>query len=137
MLGQARALRTALRSANVEARDVGYCNAHGTATRIGDVIERDALANVWGNDLDHLRVSSTKALHGHLLGAAGALEAAITVLALRNRQLPPNAHCTAIDPACRLALVLQAGVTAPELDVAISNSFAFGGTNAVLVFRRA
>jgi 3-oxoacyl-[acyl-carrier-protein] synthase II len=136
-LGQTRALRTALRRANVQAREVGYCNAHGTATRIGDVIERDALAEVWGNDLDHLRVSSTKALHGHLLGAAGALEAIITVLALRHRQLPPNAHCTEIDPACRLALVPQAGATAPQLDVAISNSFAFGGTNAVLVFKRA
>lgn len=136
-LGQTRALRTALRRANVHAREVGYCNAHGTATRIGDVIERDALAEVWGNDLDHLRVSSTKALHGHLLGAAGALEAIITVLALRHRQLPPNAHCTEIDPACRLALVPQAGATAPQLDVAISNSFAFGGTNAVLVFKRA
>lgn len=135
--GQTRALRTALRRANVQAREVGYCNAHGTATRIGDVIERDALAEVWGNDLDHLRVSSTKALHGHLLGAAGALEAIITVLALRHRQLPPNAHCTEVDPACRLALVPQAGAAAPQLDVAISNSFAFGGTNAVLVFKRA
>lgn len=136
-LGQARALRAALRRADVHAREVGYCNAHGTATRIGDVIERDALAAVWGNDLDQLRVSSTKALHGHLLGAAGALEAVITVLALRHGQLPPNAHCTEMDPACRLALVPQTGAAAPQLEVAISNSFAFGGTNAVLVFSRA
>ena len=135
--GQARALRAALRRADVQPRDVGYCNAHGTATRIGDVIEREALAQVWGHDLDHLRVSSTKALHGHLLGAAGALEAAITVMALQHRQLPPNAHCTAVDPACRLDLVPQAGADAPQLEVAISNSFAFGGSNAVLVFRQA
>ena len=137
MLGQARALRAALRRANVQARDVGYCNAHGTATRIGDVIERDALAEVWGRDLETLRVSSTKALHGHLLGAAGALEALITVLALHQRQLPPNAHCKVMDPACRLPLVPQAGAAAPHLEVAISNSFAFGGTNVVLVFKRA
>jgi 3-oxoacyl-[acyl-carrier-protein] synthase II len=136
-LGQARALRAALRHADVQPREVGYCNAHGTATRIGDVIERDALAEVWASDLDQLRVSSTKALHGHLLGAAGALEAIVTVLALRHRQLPPNAHCTEIDPACRLPLVPQAGASAPRLDVAISNSFAFGGTNVVLVFQRA
>ena len=136
-LGQARALRAALRRAGVQARDVGYCNAHGTATRIGDVIEHDALAEVWGHELDRLRVSSTKALHGHLLGAAGALEAAITVLALQHRQLPPNAHCSEIDPACRMNLVTEAGSAAPELEVAISNSFAFGGTNAVLLFKRA
>ncbi|HZE92202.1 MAG TPA: beta-ketoacyl-[acyl-carrier-protein] synthase family protein [Rhizobacter sp.] len=137
VMGQARALRAALRRADLQPRDVDYCNAHGTATRIGDVIERDALAEVWGSHLDRLHVSSTKALHGHLLGAAGSLEAAITVLALCQRQMPPNAHCTEMDPACRLNLVTQAGTAAPELKAAISNSFAFGGTNAVLLFERA
>ena len=135
--GQARALRAALRMAGLQPRDVGYCNAHGTATRIGDVVERDALAAVWGDDLDRLHVSSTKALHGHLLGAAGALEAVITVLALHQRQLPPNAHCEVIDPACQLSLVLDTMAAAPDLDAAISNSFAFGGTNSVLLFQRA
>lgn len=134
--GQARALRTALRQASLQPKDVGYCNAHGTATRIGDVVERDALASVWGDDLDDLRVSSTKALHGHLLGAAGALEAVVSVLALHHRQLPPNAHCSAADPACRMNLVLQPGTAAPQLEAAISNSFAFGGTNSVLLFTR-
>ncbi|RQO46616.1 beta-ketoacyl-[acyl-carrier-protein] synthase family protein [Variovorax sp. KBW07] len=135
--GQARALRAALRQAGLKPRDVGYCNAHGTATRIGDVVERNALADVWGDDLDALRVSSTKALHGHMLGAAGALEALITVLALHNRQLPPNANCGEIDPACSLDLVTQDNTDAPALEAAISNSFAFGGTNSVLLFRRA
>ncbi|VTU13780.1 beta-ketoacyl-[acyl-carrier-protein] synthase family protein [Variovorax sp. RA8] len=136
--GQARAMRAALRSAGLAPRDIGYCNAHGTATRIGDVVERNALAEVWGEAaLDELQVSSTKALHGHLLGAGGALEAVITVLALHRRQLPPNAHCTAMDPECRLNLVPQPGVAAPQLEAAISNSFAFGGTNSVLLFRRA
>ena len=134
--GQSRALRSALKRADFEPADIGYCNAHGTATKVGDVVERDALAEVWGATLDDLRVSSTKALHGHLLGAAGALEAAITVLALNRRQLPPNAHCNEADPACRLALVPQRGIDAPDLEAAISNSFAFGGTNAVLVFAR-
>ncbi|HET7794942.1 MAG TPA: beta-ketoacyl-[acyl-carrier-protein] synthase family protein [Rhizobacter sp.] len=135
--GQARALRAALKRAGLQPSDVGYCNAHGTATPIGDPIERDALATVWGDQLDQLRVSSTKALHGHLLGAAGALEAVITTLAVRNRQLPPNAHCNEVDPACQMALVPQEGATALQLNAAISNSFAFGGTNAVLLFERA
>ena len=134
--GQARALRAALHTAGLTPRDVGYCNAHGTATRIGDVVEHDALVAVWGDALDRLRVSSTKALHGHLLGAAGAIEAVATVLALQQRELPPNAHCSAIDPACELNLILEPGTSAPALEAAISNSFAFGGTNSVLLFTR-
>jgi len=134
--GQARALRQALRQAGLGPRDVGYCNAHGTATRIGDVVERNALADVWGGDLDHLRVSSTKALHGHLLGAAGALEAVVTVLALHRRELPPNMHAATLDPACSLNLVAEGDASAPGLKAAISNSFAFGGTNSVLLFTR-
>jgi len=134
--GQARALRAALRRAGLQPRDIGYCNAHGTATRIGDPVEREALASVWGDAIGELRVSSTKALHGHLLGAAGALEAVITVLALHHRQMPPNAHCESVDPACQMNLVLQAGERAGALEAAISNSFAFGGTNSVLLFQR-
>ena len=134
--GQARALSDALRRAGLSAADVGYVNAHGTATRIGDVVECEALAQVWGADLQSLRVSSTKALHGHLLGGAGALEAVITVMALRERRLPPNAHCTQPDPACAVPLVLASGVEAPALNAAISSSFAFGGTNSTLLFAR-
>ncbi|WP_341889915.1 beta-ketoacyl-[acyl-carrier-protein] synthase family protein [Variovorax sp. YR752] len=134
--GQARALRAALRQAGLQPRDVGYCNAHGTATRIGDVVERNALAEVWGGDFDALRVSSTKALHGHMLGAAGAIEALITVLALHRRELPPNANCREVDPDCQMNLVALGDSAAPALDAAISNSFAFGGTNSVLLFRR-
>jgi 3-oxoacyl-[acyl-carrier-protein] synthase II len=135
--GQQAAIRNALAVAGLAPRDIGYCNAHGTATKIGDVVEGEALNAVWGADIDVLRVSSTKSMHGHLLGAAGALEAAITVLALRESQLPPNAFCATPDPACRLNLVLEAGTAAPGLRAAISSSFAFGGSNAVLVFQRA
>jgi 3-oxoacyl-[acyl-carrier-protein] synthase II len=134
--GQARALRAALAQANLQPADVGYCNAHGTATVIGDVVECEALRAVWGAAIDRLRVSSTKALHGHLLGAAGALEAVITILALHRQQLPPNAHCSTPDPRCELNLVLDTGTRADRLDAAISSSFAFGGTNAVLAFKR-
>ena len=135
--GQQRALRAALAQAGLGPADVGYCNAHGTATKVGDVIESDALRAVWGDALQDLRVSSTKALHGHLLGATGALEAALTVLALHHQQLPPNAHCEQPDTACPLNLVRNAGESAPGLRAAISNSFAFGGTNSVLLFTRA
>src|SRR6185503_2625325 len=115
---------------------VGYCNAHGTATKIGDVVECEALSAVWGSGGDTLHVSSTKALHGHLLGAAGALEAVIPIMALQQQMLPPNAHCASPDPQCALNLVLESGVRATGLQAAISSSFAFGGTNAVLAFKR-
>ena len=134
--GQQRALTQALRQAGLAPRDIGYCNAHGTATKIGDPIEADALRAMWGADIGDLKVSSTKALHGHLLGATGALKAAITVLALHQRQLPPNAHCESPDPAMGLNLVLETGASAAGLQAAISNSFAFGGTNSVLLFTR-
>ncbi len=135
--GQARALAAALRRADLAPCDVGYCNAHGTATRIGDVVECEALARVFGDALDGLAVSSTKALHGHLLGAAGALEAVVTVLALQHGALPPNMHADAVDPECRVRLVQPGDAAAPGLSAAISSSFAFGGTNAVLAFARA
>lgn len=134
--GQARAMRAALESAGLHPADVGYCNAHATATRAGDEVECQALMEVWGEHLGGLLVSSTKSMHGHLLGATGALEAAITVLALRNQQIPPTAHCDNPDPACAVPLQRGMGVAAPGLRAAISNSFAFGGSNAVLAFLR-
>jgi 3-oxoacyl-[acyl-carrier-protein] synthase II len=134
--GQARALADALRRGQVSAADVGYVNAHGTATRIGDVVECEALAAVWGGGLHALRVSSTKALHGHLLGGAGALEAVITVLALQARRAPPNAHCQEQDPACDVVLVPDGGAEIGGPGAAISSSFAFGGTNSALLFTR-
>jgi len=134
--GQARAISSALNAAGLKPADVGYCNAHGTATAAGDVVECEALRNVWAEDIARLRVSSTKSMHGHLLGGAGALEAMITVLALERGQVPPTAFCTRPDPKCAVALVREAGEDVPDLRAAISNSFAFGGTNVVLAFRR-
>lgn len=135
--GQQRALRAALRQAGLKPADVGYCNAHGTATKIGDVVEAEALRGLWGSAIDGLQVSSTKAMHGHLLGAAGALEAVITVLALHRQQLPPQVNCDTPDPACALRLVLPSAPAVQPLLAAISSSFAFGGTNAALLFTRA
>ncbi|MDD5175140.1 MAG: beta-ketoacyl-[acyl-carrier-protein] synthase family protein [Sterolibacterium sp.] len=134
--GQVRALVAALRNSGLSPQEVGYCNAHGTATLVGDVVECEALGKVWGDALEGLAVSSTKSIHGHLLGGAGALEAAITALALYRCALPPNMHCDSPDPACKVSLVREPGRLSPTLKAAISNSFAFGGTNAVLAFRR-
>jgi 3-oxoacyl-[acyl-carrier-protein] synthase II len=134
--GQARAIQGALRAAQLDPAAVGYCNAHGTATLAGDIVECDALRSVWGDAVPGLRVSSTKSMHGHLLGGAGALEAMITVLALHRRQVPPTAFCARPDPKCAVPLVRGQGEEAPELRAAISNSFAFGGTNVVLALAR-
>ncbi len=134
--GQVRALRAALRDSSLDPSEIGYCNAHGTATMVGDVVESEALQMVWGGNLDQLAVSSTKSMHGHLLGAAGALEAAITTMAVWRQQLPPNMHISAQEPACAIRLITEPGTAASGLRAAISNSFAFGGTNAVLVFRQ-
>lgn len=133
--GQVRALRSALRDSAIDIADIGYCNAHGTATLAGDVVECEALRTVWGDGIADLAVSSTKSMHGHLLGGAGALEAAITVLALHRQALPPNMHCSRQDEACAIRLAQTPGQSA-RFHAAISNSFAFGGSNVVLAFRR-
>jgi 3-oxoacyl-[acyl-carrier-protein] synthase II len=126
-----------LRNSGLAPADVGYCNAHGTATIAGDPVECGALREVWADASRALRVSSTKASHGHLLGAAGALEAAWTVLALQTGIVPPTQGVTTIDPRCDgLGHVLGDGQRHVGLRHAISNSFAFGGTNATLVFSR-
>ncbi|MDP9123003.1 MAG: beta-ketoacyl-[acyl-carrier-protein] synthase family protein [Pseudomonadota bacterium] len=136
--GQTATLRAALVGSGLAPVDVGYCNAHGTGTIGGDPIECEALREVWGEYAPKLRVSSTKAAHGHLLGAGGALEAALTVLALQKGVVPPTLGVTTIDARCAgLSHVLGEGQRLPDLRHAISNSFAFGGTNVTLVFSRA
>jgi nodulation protein E len=131
--GAARAMRAALEDAEIGPGQVGYINAHGTATAANDVTETCAIREVFGGL--PIPVSSTKSMHGHALGAAGALEAVATILALRNGLLPPTANFEEPDPQCDLDVVPnQARAAAAEY--AISNSFAFGGLNAVLAFRR-
>ncbi|MGE5472444.1 MAG: beta-ketoacyl-[acyl-carrier-protein] synthase family protein [Bacteroidota bacterium] len=134
--GQVRALNKAVHDSGLTVADIGYCNAHGTATLVGDVVECDALRKVWGADINQLAISSTKSMHGHLLGAAGALEAVVTTLAVARGALPPSINLGIQDAACGVCIVSEPGTEAPDLKAAISNSFAFGGTNAVLVFRR-
>jgi nodulation protein E len=133
--GAALAISAALEDGGVRPEQVGYINAHGTGTAVNDVVETAALRLVFQDHADRLAVSSTKSMHGHALGAAGALEAVATVLALREGVLPPTANFTEADPECDLD-VIPNEARAVEVEHALSNSFAFGGLNGVLVFRR-
>lgn len=134
--GQAEAMRAALRDAGVDGAAVGYVNAHGTATSVGDRVEIRAMREVFGAHADRLAVSSTKSMHGHLVGAAGALELAITLLGLAEGRVPPTANLTDPDPECDLDCVPLRGREVPDLEYALSNSFAFGGANVALLVRR-
>ncbi len=134
--GQVRAMRSALADANLNAEHIGYVNAHGTATHEGDPVEVHALKTVFGDAAPGLPVSATKSMHGHLMGAAGAIEALVTVLALREQCIPPTAHLPGrIDPLCEGVQHVTQGLRGVEMQAALSNSFAFGGSNAVLAFR--
>ena len=135
--GQVRAMREALTEAGLEPSAIGYINAHGTATAVGDVVEAEAINVVFGAAANDVPVSSTKSLHGHLLGGAGALEFAVALLALEKGVLAPTAFLEQPDPACRVRHVrLRAERVAPPRAV-MSNSFAFGGSNVVLIAERA
>ena len=133
--GAARAMRGALRDAGLAPERVGYINAHGTATQANDPTETAAIKAVFGAHAGKLAVSSTKSMHGHALGAAGALEAVATVLALHHGVLPPTAGYREADPECDLDVVPnQSRKSCAE--AAVSNSFAFGGLNAVIAFKK-
>jgi nodulation protein E len=134
--GPARAMRGALREAGMAPEEVGYINAHGTGTAGNDPVETKAIREVFGAHADKLAVSSTKSMHGHALGAAGALEAIATVLALHHGILPPTANFTEADPECDLDYIPNQARTL-RVGAALSNSFAFGGLNAVVAFRAA
>ncbi len=133
--GACRAMQAALDDAGIAVSEIDYINAHGTGTPVNDVSETAAIHEVFGDHASQLAVSSTKAMHGHTLGAAGALEAIATVLALHHGVLPPTVNFTESDPNCDLDYITN---TAREkkISMAISNSFAFGGLNSVLAFRR-
>lgn len=132
--GPSRAMRGALRDAGLPPEAIGYINAHGTGTPGNDPVESRAIRAVFGSHADKLAVSSTKSMHGHALGAAGALEAVATILAMRNGILPPTANYNEPDPECDLDYVPNQPRLA-KVGAALSNSFAFGGLNAVLAFR--
>jgi 3-oxoacyl-[acyl-carrier-protein] synthase II len=134
--GQVRALQQALRCAELNTSDVHYINAHGTATQEGDPVEIKALKALLGARAPEVMVSSTKSMHGHLLGAAGAIEIMATTLALHHQMVPPTANLDHIDPACAgLDHVALQGRDGVAIKVALCNSFAFGGSNAVIALR--
>jgi 3-oxoacyl-[acyl-carrier-protein] synthase II len=133
--GAFRVMCAALRDAKVRPQQVGYVNAHGTSTPLGDAIETVAVKRVFGEHASKVAVSSTKSMTGHLLGGAGGLEAGISVLALRDQILPPTINYEQPDPACDLDYVPNQARKA-EIEYALSNSFGFGGTNAALLFQR-
>ncbi len=132
--GAASAMQTALRHAGVEPTEVGYINAHGTSTTAGDIAETQAIKAVFGAHAQKLAVSSSKSQLGHLLGAAGAIEAIITLLALQHSILPPTINLQQPDPVCDLDYVPNQSRPA-QIRVALSNSFGFGGHNTSLVLR--
>ena len=133
--GGYRVSKAALKDANISADDIGYVNAHGTSTPIGDAIETVALKHVFGERAKKVPISSTKSMTGHLLGGAGGLEAGISVLAIRDQIVPPTVNQENPDPACDLDYVPNYARKV-EVTYALSNSFGFGGTNASLIFKR-
>ena len=134
--GQATAIRLALDDAQLSPDRIGYVNAHATGTLAGDRVESEAIKQAFGSHASTVAISSTKSMHGHLVGAAGALEAALTIRALQTGRIPPTANLTEADPACDLDYVPLVGRSKPDLEYALSNSFAFGGTNAALVLAK-
>ena len=135
--GQATAMQRALDAAAMQPGEIGYINAHGTATLANDAVETAAIKQVFGGTAVHTPVSSTKSMHGHLLGAAGALEFVVAVLALERQLIPPTINLKVPDPECDLDHVPGEARFVDGLTAVMSNSFAFGGTNAVLICRSA
>ena len=133
--GAARVMAKALKDAGVRPDQVAYVNAHGTSTPVGDRIEVQALKTVFGAHVKKLVVGSTKSMTGHLLGAAGGLEASITALAIRDQKVPPTINIDSQDPECDIDAARE-GARSLAIDYALSNSFGFGGTNGALVFGR-
>ena len=133
--GPASAMRSALCDAHIAPTDIDYINAHGTGTLSNDETETRAIQQLFGTHAEKLAISSTKSMHGHALGAAGALEAFATLMALRDGILPPTVNYSEVDPVCNLDVIPNVA-RRKQIKFAISNSFAFGGLNAVLALRR-
>ena len=131
--GQARAMRKALAEAKITADQLDYINAHGTGTKLNDITETNAIKQVCGNKIP---VSSSKSMHGHLMGAAGAVEFVACMMAIQEQALPPTAHLVVPDPECDLDYVPNIGRKNVKVDTIMSNSFAFGGTSGVLIAKK-
>jgi len=133
--GAARCMRYALRDAGLNATDIDYINAHGTSTPAGDIAETQAIKSTLGDYAYKVAVSSTKSMTGHMLGAAGGIEAIFSVLALRDQVAPPTINLDNPDPACDLDFIPH-HARQMAMEYVMSNSFGFGGTNGTLIFKR-
>jgi 3-oxoacyl-[acyl-carrier-protein] synthase II len=133
--GGMRVMQAALNHAGVQPQQVDYINAHGTSTPFNDKLETLAIKRLFGDHARKVAISSTKSMTGHLLGAAGGLEAGITALAIRHQIIPPTINYETPDPACDLDYVPN-HKRAAKIEFALSNSFGFGGTNGALLFKR-
>ncbi|MBI2213431.1 MAG: hypothetical protein HYU52_07280, partial [Acidobacteria bacterium] len=134
--GAARAMRLALVDAGIEPSSVAHVSAHGTGTKLNDPVETRAIKQVFGAHSARLAVSSTKSMHGHAMGASGAIEAALSLLAVNEGFVPPTINLRVPDPECDLDYVPE-GARACDVEAFIASSFGFGGMNAVLAIRRA
>ena len=132
--GAVRSMDNALRDAGLDASDIGYINAHGTSTLLGDIAETMAIKTCMGSHAKKVAVSSTKSMIGHALGAAGSIEAVISVLSLHHQVVPPTINLDNPDEQCDLDYVPH-NAREFQFDAALSNSFGFGGTNGTLIFR--
>ncbi|MGB5446772.1 MAG: beta-ketoacyl-ACP synthase II [Psychromonas sp.] len=134
--GAAASMKNAIKDAKIEAKDIQYINAHGTSTLAGDIAETQAVKSIWGDAAKDVMMSSTKSMTGHLLGAAGAIEAVFSVLALRDQVAPPTINLDNPDEGCDLDYVTDGKARPANLEYVLSNSFGFGGTNGSLIFKR-
>jgi 3-oxoacyl-[acyl-carrier-protein] synthase II len=133
--GAARCMKNALADAGMNPEDIDYVNAHGTSTPAGDIAETNAIKSAFGPAAGSVAISSTKSMVGHLLGAAGGVEAIFSIMAIRDQVAPPTINLTDPDPDCDLDYVPN-NAREMKIDIAMSNSFGFGGTNGTLILRR-
>ena len=135
-IGPEKALRGVLKDAMANNTDVSYINAHGTGTLLNDKVECEAINKVFGSYSGSLKVSSTKAMHGHLIGATAAIELIACTLAVSEKVIPPTINYLGLDPNCDLDIVPNCSQELKKVDVVLNNSFAFGGMNAVLALKK-
>ena len=134
-IGASNAINMALNDASIDTFDVGYINAHGTSTYFNDMLETQAIKKIFGNDAKNVSISSTKSMTGHLLGAAGAIEAITCINALRSGIVPPTINYNNPDPECDLDYTPNESIN-KDINISMSNSFGFGGHNSVVIFKK-